>query len=430
MEHLFRGEVIEGQLKEHYLRQLKVYLEQELLLEPLPQEVVIEAVHTLITAMDIEALMEELVGQGMSQWKAKILIDTMLKLFTRDALWKKIDRELGDALYEWKIISDGIEEKYQPYGVMMHIGAGNVVALSVMSIIEGLLTGNINILKLPSYEGGISIKLLKALVEIEPLLKPYIYVFDIPSKDTKTLTEIAGLVDGVIVWGSDEAIGGIRQLAPPHLPLIEWGHRMSFAYFTAHDESEKDITGLANEICISDQQYCNSPQCVFYETEDKQALEDFGEALLQALIVANEQYPPKELDLREQAEITWTRQLVKMEAILGEKKLFIDESQEVSIMMAYKPMLKPLPLNRNIWLMPIKRQELIHVLREQHGHLQTAFLSCSKTERDTLSQILYRAGVTRITTCGAMSETYAGEPHDGAYTLRKYVKRVSRRGIE
>ncbi len=122
--------------------------------------------------MDIEALMEELVGQGMSQWKAKILIDTMLKLFTRDALWKKIDRELGDALYEWKIISDGIEEKYQPYGVMMHIGAGNVVALSVMSIIEGLLTGNINILKLPSYEGGISIKLLKALVEIEPLLKP------------------------------------------------------------------------------------------------------------------------------------------------------------------------------------------------------------------------------------------------------------------
>lgn len=115
---------------------------------------------------------------------------------------------------------------------------------------------------------------------------------------------------------------------------------MSFAYFTAHDESEKDITGLANEICISDQQYCNSPQCVFYETEDKQALEDFGEALLQALIVANEQYPPKELDLREQAEITWTRQLVKMEAILGEKKLFIDESQEVSIMMAYKPMLK------------------------------------------------------------------------------------------
>ncbi len=428
MEHLFRGEVIEGQLEEHYLHQLKVHLEQDLLLEPLPQKVVIEAVHTLITAMDIEALMDELVGQGMSHWKAKILIDTMLELFTRDALRKKIDRELGDTLYEWNKITDGIEEKYQPYGVMMHIGAGNVVALSVMSIIEGMLAGNINILKLPSYEGGISIKLLKALVEIQPMLKPYIYVFDIPSHDTKTLTEIANLVDGVIVWGSDEAIEGIRQLAPPHLPLIEWGHRMSFAYFTSHDQQEKDIVALAKEICISDQQYCNSPQCVFYETEHKQALEDYSQALMQALIKANKQYPPKDLDLREQAEITWTRELVKMESILGEKRLFIDSSQEISVMIDYKATLKPSPLNRNIWIMPIKRKELMQVLRQHHGHLQTASLSCSETERDTLSNILYRAGVNRITSCGAMSKTYAGEPHDGAYTLRKYVKRVSRRG--
>lgn len=427
MEHLFRGETLDGSIQSHHIDKLQEHLEQDLLLEPLSQKIVIDAVHQLRMIMDMESLTKELVEQGVSPWKAKILIAAMGELFTTDALWKKIHRELDDTLYEWKNVEDGIEERYEPYGVMLHIGAGNVVALSVMSIIEGLLTGNINILKLPSYEGGISMRLLKALVEIEPRLKPYIYVFDIPSSDTTTLQDIAVLVDGVIVWGSDEAIGGIRQLAPPHLPLIEWGHRMSFAYFTTHDEMERDIAGLAKEICISDQQYCNSPQCVFYETEDKEALVTFGQTLLQALIEANEMYPPRELDIREQAEITWARQLIKMEAILGDKQLFIDPLQQVSVMMDDQPMLKPSPLNRNIWLMPINRKTLMKVLREHHGHLQTASLSCSEKEHDTLTHIFYRAGVTRITTCGTMSETYAGEPHDGVYTLRQYVKRVSRR---
>lgn len=427
MKHLYRGEVIEGILDRSYILQLEKQLQEDLILEPLSQKMVIKAVHQLIRDLDQDQLIREMVNGGISLWKAKMFVKTMLELFTGDALQKKIERELGRELYVIEEVQEGIEETYQPLGVLMHIGAGNVVALSVISIIEGLLTGNINILKLPSYEGGISIRLLKALVAIEPALKPYIYVFDIPSSDTDSLATLAHLVDALVVWGSDEAIGGIRQLAPAHLPLIEWGHRMSFAYFTDHDGIDGDIEALAKEICISDQQYCNSPQCVFYETEDREALHEFGRKLLDALIEANNQYPPRSLEPKEQAEITFTRELVKMEAVLEEKCLLVDSHQDVSVMIDYKPTLKPSPMNRNIWLMPIDRREVMSVIRKHHGHLQTVSLSCLEDEQEALSRLFYRLGVTRITRTGAMSRTYAGEPHDGISTLRRYVKCVSKR---
>ena len=59
-------------------------------------------------------------------------------------------------------INNLIEEKKVPLGVIMHIGAGNALGLAAFSVMEGLLTGNINILKLPEYEGGISLKILNA----------------------------------------------------------------------------------------------------------------------------------------------------------------------------------------------------------------------------------------------------------------------------
>ena len=67
------------------------------------------------------------------------------------------------------------------------------------------------------------------LVELEPRLKPYIYVIDVSSKNKEIISKLVEMVNAVVVWGSDEAISAIRQFAPPYLPIIEWGHRLSFA---------------------------------------------------------------------------------------------------------------------------------------------------------------------------------------------------------
>ncbi len=74
---------------------------------------------------------------------------------------------------------------------MLHIAAGNADGLPVLSLAEGLLTGNINLLKLPQADGGLSVEAVRCMLEIEPELADYIYIFDTPSSDVVTLQRLA-----------------------------------------------------------------------------------------------------------------------------------------------------------------------------------------------------------------------------------------------
>lgn len=427
MNNIFRGERVSTKEFVKRLSNLNNILNKDLLLDPLDVEMVIEAANTLVQEIELEKLESLLLNNGMSKWKAKSFIQITMNGLKSEELKKKVLRELGDSPFEWNTVEEEIEEKDQPYGVLMHIGAGNAIGLSALSVLEGLLSRNINILKLPSYEGGISVEILLQLIDIEPRLKPYIYVIDISSNEREILSKIAELSNALIVWGSDETIAGIRQLVPPYLPIIEWGHRISFAYFTQNNKNEKDLYDLALDICLNDQQYCSSPQCVFYETNDRNELDIFANKLVKSIEQVSLKYPSTTQPEIVEAQITWTLELIKMEEILDEKKLIRNQELRFSVMIDYKAELKASPLFRNIWVMPINRKDIMDTLRMHKGHLQTVGLSCNKNEEDELSRIFYSAGVNRINACGEMSKTYSGEPHDGFYTLRKYVRKVSRR---
>lgn len=423
--HLFRGRVIREDELDFYLDLLEETMNRDLALKPLKTSIVINAFVTLMNQLDYEGLKTECITMGLSEWKAEELIETVRSSITKEELQKKVDRELGSTFNEWIKVEDGIMEKRQALGVLAHIGAGNVVALSVLSVMEGLLSGNINLLKLPSYEGGISMRILTLLVEIEPLLEPYIYVFDIPSSDTVHLEKISKVADAIIVWGSDEAILGLRQITPPTIRLIEWGHRISFAYFTLDHNYEEDLIGLAEEICVSNQLNCSSPQTVFVEAEDLQVVKIFAKELLEVLEKKAKSYPMNPLSLGEQGEITWTKENVKMEEILGNQFLFESKDKNLSVMLQMDSELKVSPKYRNIWITAIQRDNIIKLLRRHSGHLQTVGLACHDKDLIALRTLFYQGGVQRVTTCGNMSKTYVGEPHDGRVTLKEYTRVVS-----
>jgi hypothetical protein len=426
MEHLFRGQVITESELDHHLVKLGQTIHSDLLLAPLDIDIVIQAIGALIQQTDFTAFKEQFMATGQASWKVDAFIQSIRKSLTPTALHQKITRELGRDFYKWRDVEPGIQEQQRPLGVLLHIGAGNVVALSVLSVLEGLLTGNINVLKLPSYEGDISLTLLKRLVNIEPRLAPYIYVFDISSKDTDTLKTLGDIADAIVIWGSGKAIYGIRQMVPAHLPLIEWGHRISFAYLTPGQHLTASLEQLAEEICLSDQQYCSSPQCLFVETDSKACIDECAKILKEAMKEKAKKYPATTIQIHDQAEVTWTKELVKMASVLGQQQLVESDEKDFSIMMDNQPSLKASPLYRNIWLMPMKRSEVLTILRKHKGHLQTAGLACKDEEYETLSNLFYKAGVNRVTTFGNMSQTYVGEPHDGKPTLLQYTRTVSR----
>ena len=125
-------------------------------------------------------------------------------LFRRESLLYKLETELGPDLVPLRRPGRApIRRVRYPLGTLLHIAAGNVDGLPAYSVAEGLLAGNVNILKLPSMDQGASILLLKELTDLEPRLRDYVYVFDVPSTDLESLTVFARAADAVVVWGGD-----------------------------------------------------------------------------------------------------------------------------------------------------------------------------------------------------------------------------------
>ena len=334
---------------------------------------------------------------------------------SREALLYKLQTELQDLDEQvTPPFAHGTCRRRAPLGVLLHIAAGNMDALPAYSCIEGLLAGNINIIKLPDADNGLSVMLLGELVKCESALAPYIYVFDTPSSDAQTLFALAGLADGIIVWGGDEAISGIRRLAPTGAKLIEWGHKRSFAYATPEGASEDGLQGLAGHIFETNQVLCSSCQGVYYDTDSAEELEAFAQRLFKILEeVGREKYNAPSVMRARQTLSLRTLKLEGKKLLQGDYSSVIidqDSQPETSLMFG------------SVWVKPLRREKIVKTLFNHRRYMQTVGLLCAESEKKEIADIFSRAGVVRITTASSMSRSFAGEAHDGEYPLLRYTK--------
>lgn len=346
------------------------------------------------------------------------------EMLSREFLEYKLAVELGSITPE-NAPKNAVRSRLMPLGVLFHIAAGNMDGLPAFSLAEGLLTGNINILKLPQADNDLSVEIIAKLIEYEPKLSDFIYVFDTPSSDIHAMKKMAALADGIAVWGGDEAAAAVRALAPVGVKLIEWGHRLSFAYISGHSDTTRELEALAGHIAKTKQLLCSSCQVIYLDTENEKELSDFCSEFLPILEKAVMKFTPVSIGGR--AHNTLIKHTELLESILGEKPhphifkgrngcsltVKTDSELELSDMMC------------NVLVKPLPRQKIIPALRRKKQYLQTAGLICAEKDRSELSDVLARAGVTRITTAGAMSEYFPGEAHDGEYPLRRYTRIVN-----
>ena len=306
-----------------------------------------------------------------------------------------------------------------PLGVLLHIAAGNVDGLPAYSVVEGLLAGNINLLKLPSADRGASVLLLHELVKIEPRLRDHVYVFDVPSSDPASLTALAEAADGVVVWGGDEAVRAARTLAQPNTKIIAWGHTLSFAY-AAPDAPEEELRALARHVCETRQLLCSSCQGIFCDTADMDAVNALAERFFALLQEENAHAAPAPASLRGRAALQMLYE--QMEADAAGRRVLRAGGVGVVVAPDSRPELSPLA--GNCWVKPLPRANIVAQLKPLKGHLQTVGLLCAGADRGELGSLLARAGAVRITPAGEMSRVLPGEAHDGTYALREYTRVV------
>lgn len=382
---------------------------------PLEADAVLNVLDSLGSELDSGAL-DPLIAQ-FAPPGAREELDRVRPQIGRAALEARLELELGSLSGPRPFGRSEV----RPLGVLLHVAPGNMAGLPAFTAVEGLLTGNINLVKLPRGDRGLTLAVFQKLTELEPKLAPWLYAFDIPSGDTVSLKRLASLADGIVTWGGDGAIAAVRNMAPPGCKLMEWGHRLSFAYLSGWEGI--DLSGLADHIVSTGGLLCSSCQVIFLDTEYLSAAEQFCKKFLpvlekaaasrfktpgqaaQAALYAREAALEQIVDRTDSGDLSFPGQCCSI-------TLRRDYELELS------------HLHGNVLVKRLPRGEIVAVLRRQRGRLQTAGLICPGRSRAELTALLARAGVNRITAPGHMSRALPLEAHDGEYPLRRYVRVV------
>lgn len=388
-----------------------------------------------IQAMRQELLLildtEEAVTEGLNE---------LAMFLRRSALESKLLRELGTIdpftarRYDYHFSRF---ESWAPLGLLVHIAPGNAFAVGVLSVVEGLLTGNVNILKLSSTDTNFPLLFLERLAAHDPSRKlgGFLFAVRVSSSDSKMMSRLVSEAAGIAAWGGEDAIAGVKKIAPKGARLIDWGHRLSFAYVSRgalKGENSDYIQDIARDVCLLEQQACSSPQCVFLDIDDSlsdverdRILSSFAQKLAKEVDKESKRLGPPVIETAEAGEISMITSVHRCEGALGLGSVIEAEDRSWRILVDKRSALRASPLYRSIWVKPLSREKIFQTLWPMREYLQTAGLNCNADELADLSSKLVASGVLRITEMGQMLGSYDGEPHDGMYALPRYARRIS-----
>ena len=426
---LFDGKTYESSEQDRLLNELEKRIPEILSKKQLSPEVVIDAAFQLredLLKGRFDDLLKVFPEDTVETYKKQAEA-----LLSKEQLHKKLDTELGNTEeYVTDPVSgfSQIRVRKMPLGVLFHISAGNMDFLPAYSLAEGLMTGNINILKLPSADNGLSLKLIMQLVEYRPELKDYVYVFDTASTDIQGMRKMAGLSNAISVWGSDMAIEAVRGLAPTGAKIIEWGQKLGFCYVTKLNEvsgADGELEGLAKHIATTKQLLCSSCQVIYIDTEDMNEVKSFGEKFLPVLETAVNGNATQEIGIR--ARDTLVSYTQRLKSYLGEEDRHDDvlRGKGCSVIIAEDSALELSPMMCNVLVKPLPRKDIGKTLYAHRYHLQTAGLICPEKDRQELAELFTRCGLIRVTNGADMSAYFPGECHDGEYALNRYMRIVN-----
>ena len=423
--NLINGELVSNEEAHTFLHRLNETMAAQLARPVLPREAVVAACAALADTIQVETHAPLLLAFGMDLQKAQSEVCEAKRQLSSAYLSERIRVELEDD--QNRVFTPLGDEnpvcvRTAPLGVVLHITAGNADALPVYSVLDGLLTENINLVKLPHDDNGLSIMLLMELMRLEPRITERVFVFDLPSSDLKSLGCLADAADGIVVWGGDEAVLAARSLAKPGIRLIEWGHKTSFAYLSGDSTDDSVLEALAQNICRTEQLLCNSCQGVYLDTDQEDDVLAFSKRFLGVLDRVSADYPRKD-DLFVGAKRKIGLYTSELEHTDGSITVF--QTGRAAVVACRSSELTPSLQFRVPWVKPLPCNQILKQLRPFRGHLQTCALDCDPASRVELERLFIRAGVVRVTKPLQMSRTYCGQPHDGEYSLRRLQKIIS-----
>lgn len=185
-------------------------------------------------------------------------------------------------------------------GVAFHIAPSNVAVNFAYSLFAGLMTGNANIVRLPSKhfeQVDIIAAAIRSAIESHQAMAPYLALVRY-ERDRAINDMLSSLADIRIVWGGDATISELRSSAlPPRSTEITFADRYSFVVinsdvYLAIENKEKIAQDFYNDTYLSDQNACTSPKIVVWLGEQREKAKEVFWDLLHELVRKKYQHQP------------------------------------------------------------------------------------------------------------------------------------------
>lgn len=173
-------------------------------------------------------------------------------------------------------------------GMAFHIAPSNVPVNFAYSLFTGLLTGNANVVRVPSKafpQVQLIAEVIEQLLQKYTMLRPYIALVRY-ERDADVNALLSSMCDVRIVWGGDATINEIRKAGlSPRATEITFADRYSLAVIDADfylkcGDKNRIAQDFYNDTYLSDQNACTSPRVVvWYGSKKAEAKREFWNAL-------------------------------------------------------------------------------------------------------------------------------------------------------
>jgi hypothetical protein len=319
----------------------------------------------------------------------------------------------------------------QPRGLLVHWVAGNVPLLGMISVIQGLLTKNANLVKVSRQNAGVLPYFLSALSKMTyrrpdgreisgRLLTDAVQAIYTDREDAAGAA-LSGLADLRVAWGGREAVEAIMNL-PRRFGTedIVFGPKTSFVVVGAEKlneeaEGRRAAMLVARDTIALDQRGCNSPHTVFVERGGAVKPNAFAALLGEELERASRQ-APSDVAPRESFQILGWRAEYDMKGEAWYSKglrwsVFYSDEDRGLATPCY---------GRTLFVRPVN--DVFDVTAFCSINTQTAGLALGD-RRLKLADALTGQGVERCPEVGQMS--LYESPWDGMYPMDRMVRWVS-----
>lgn len=220
---------------------------------------------------------------------------------------------------------------------ILHVVSGNTPHAGVQSLLRGLILGCQNYFKLPRT----GLPELEALIDglLSPLQKLILC-------STELESEWIEKAETWVVFGNDETIRELQNLAPVGIPFVGHGHRIGIGLVS-------EVTAEAAELAVQDvieseQRGCLSLQTVYVEGN----WEKFGDLLADSLVQAAMKKPPPRGTLSERGAVRTLRERTRYRIANGSGERLWESESSLSwtVIGSAESELCPSPLLRTVYV--------------------------------------------------------------------------------